>query len=160
MCLALPADRRLCHIIMPQPPRRGNKRKRPPEELPSSVSLEVVSLHRQGGRIVKKRVVEKMERPPPITLPNAVLPALGLQAGPSIPADNILDEPFPTDNTRKASPEATSRSVSVSFFPVPRHHHLFTFLADQSARVDSVSHDVPPRSPFFGVTPASRPTLP
>lgn len=93
---------------------RAAKRKRPPEERASSVSLEVISLVRTtGGRYTKKRIVEKTDFDPrasPITFPDDdVLPAPAPQADPSTFTDNASEEP---------SPSTTSRSVSVSFLCV------------------------------------------
>jgi len=109
---------RLCLLItMPQQSRpRTGKRKRPPEHLPSPLSLEVVSLVRVGssrGRATKKRVVEKMDFDPPsspITFPgdddnNNTPPEPGSQADPSNSVDNESVE---------QSCEAVSHSVSVS----------------------------------------------
>ena len=59
----LPRDRRLCLSSMRQP-SRASKRKRPPEEMPSSISLEVISVIRRGGRITKKRVIKKKDFDP------------------------------------------------------------------------------------------------
>ena len=96
--------------IMPK--SRSNKRKRPPEERPSSISLEVISLVQRGNRFVKKRVIEKTDfdpRAPPITFPDDdVLPAAAPPADPSSFADA----------SSETSPNATSRSVSVRFLCV------------------------------------------
>jgi len=109
-------DQRLCLLItMPQQSRpRTGKRRRPPEHLPSPLSLEVVSIVRVGssrGRATKKRVVEKMDFDPPtspITFPgdddDDTPPEPGSQAGPSNSVDNESVE---------QSPEAVSHSVSV-----------------------------------------------
>jgi len=110
---------------MPRQPRTS-KRKRPPEEVPSSISLEVISLVQKGGRITKKRVFEKTgfdPRASPLTFPDgAVLPAPftfpnddalptpSSQVDSSTPVDGVFKEP---------SPDATSRSVSVRFFCLP-----------------------------------------
>ena len=118
----LSTDRRLSLIItMPQPSRsKTGKRKRPPEQAPSSLSLEVISIVRVGsgrGRATKKRIIETIDfdRPSsPITFPDNddddTPPA------PDSPVD-------PSDSVGGESAEladATSRSVSVSVFCV-RH---------------------------------------
>ena len=91
---------------------RSSKRKRPPEERPSSISLEVISFVQQDGRFIKKRVVEKTDfdpRAPPLTFPDDdVLPAAAPPADPSSFADT----------SSETSPHTTSRSVSVRFLRV------------------------------------------
>jgi len=97
---------------MPQQPRqRRGKRKRPPEQVPSSSSLEVFSSVRRGGRATKKRAVEKLD----YELPSPVAP----------PDDNVLldhsSQPDPSTSV-DITDIATSRSVSVSVvFVLPRH---------------------------------------
>jgi len=101
------APQHLSFLVMPKQSRtRIGKRKRPPEQIPSSQSLEVVSSVRRGDRATKQRVVEKLdfEPPPPIPLPDdSDTPASGSHADPS----------NPVDLTQLVS-DATSRSVSVS----------------------------------------------
>ena len=102
-------------IAMPQPSRpRTGKRKKPPEEVPSSLSLEVVSLVRVGssrGRATKKRIVEKFDFDPPsspITFPDYdddnTPPAPGSQVDPLNSTD---------DESVKHISNAASHSVSV-----------------------------------------------
>ena len=101
-------------------PQRSNKHKRPPLELPSSLSLEVISLVRRGGsHPTKKQVVEKLDLEPPvspITFPDDdVLPAPSPPEDPSDHTDDVSAEP---------SSDTMSRSVSVSVFCVHRITHL------------------------------------
>ena len=101
---------------MPRQRNRGTKRKTPPEEVPSSQTLEVISFVRRGDTVSKKRTIEKVDFDPmasPIIFPNDdVLPAPGLQAGPSVSAGGAPEEP---------SSEAASCSVSVA---LPFTHHI------------------------------------
>lgn len=117
--LVVSTDRRLFHIIMRQPPRPGKRRKPPVEEMPSALSVEVISLIQRGGRTTKKRIVEGMvfDSLAPL-FDDDVLPASGSQSNPSTLADNALERPStPTDDaSEEPSPEAPSHSVSVSFF--------------------------------------------
>ena len=46
----------VCLVIMRQ--RRSNKRKNVPIEMPSFAFVEVISIVRKGGRLVKKRTIE------------------------------------------------------------------------------------------------------
>lgn len=121
---------------MPKPSRRP-KRKRPIEEIPSSVSLEVISLVRQGGRITKKRIIEKTEFDPrasPIIFPDDdVLPAPNFEADPLTPKEMLRD-----NESEGLVQDAASCSVSVSFIQAPRHHTL-TALPGQIGGVDSTS---------------------
>ena len=100
-------DRRLSLVKMPRQGR--NKRKRPPEEMPSSQTLEFVLHVRRGGNVIKKRTVEKMEfsaMDSPVNFPDDnVLPTPSPQSDPSVPVDGTSGD---------ASTDAASRSVSVS----------------------------------------------
>lgn len=119
--MPLPGDRRLCLVIMRQPPP-AKKRKRPLEEVPSSLSLEVISLVRRGGRVTKKRVIEKRDFDPrasPVIFPNdEILPTPSSQARHAAPTPHSRAVPStPVGGTSKEPlPDATSRSVSVSCF--------------------------------------------
>ena len=93
-----------------QPPPRTKKRKRPPEEIASPASLEVIAVVRQGGRVTKKRTIEKTKFDPRVS--------------PSLPNDiETLSSPTlqtplePSDKSKpsgESSTGAQSRSVSVS----------------------------------------------
>ena len=93
-----------------QPPPRTKKRKRPPEEIASPASLEVIAVVRQGGRITKKQTIEKTKFDPRVS--------------PSLPNDiETLSSPTlqtplePSDKSKpsgESSTGAQSRSVSVS----------------------------------------------
>jgi len=97
-----------------QQPGRGKKRKRQPEEVPSSASLEVFTVTRAGkcNRVTRKRVVEgtKFEA---CGLPSTLLSTEAPHASPSSDADppKPLDEPGASE---PPSLSTTSRSVSVS----------------------------------------------
>jgi hypothetical protein len=100
-------DRNLSFVEMPRQPT--NKRKRSPEEIPTPQTLEVISFVRRGDKVVKKRVIEKMDVDPttsPILFPDDdVLPAPSSQVDPSAPSDDADEGPFS---------DAASQSVSVS----------------------------------------------
>ena len=106
------ADRRSILVIMSQPPQAkpGAKRKRPLEEIPSSISLEVISIVRQDGCRIKKRIVEKTDFDPRASPMNfsddKIIPVPDLQVDPLLPRDDTSEE-LPNN--------ITSRSVSVSF---------------------------------------------
>lgn len=100
---------------MPEPSRmRQGKRKRPPEEIISSSSLEILSSVGRGARASKRRAVEKFD----FKSPDDDLPPPGSQTDPSDPVG---------DETVDLSTDLTSRSVSVSVVSVchvthqPRH---------------------------------------
>lgn len=104
-------------------PSLAKKRKRPLEEVPSSLSLEVVSLVRRGGHVTKKRVIEKRDFDPrasPVIFPNDdILPTPSSQARPTAPTPRSRAVPSNpvVDTSKEPSPDAISRSVSVSPFP-------------------------------------------
>lgn len=137
---------------MPRTPR-GPKRKRPPEELASSASLEVITIVRTGNRTNKKRIVEgtKFDPCPPPSVFNfdavpdlSTLPDLNTFPAPSSDAD----PPQPPDNpsaSKEGSSRATSRSVSVSCCHVT-HRHLLT-LPGPAGGVDPTSARLPTRNP-------------
>ena len=80
-------DRRLCLIIMQKPrPQKKRGQKRAPTEMPSSATREVIQVVQKGTRIVKKRVIEKIEfdsRPLPSPFSGGGPPnTLGSQADP------------------------------------------------------------------------------
>jgi len=110
-------DRRLSLItIMPQPSRsKAGKRKRPPEHVPSSLSLEVVSLVRIGssrGRATKKRVIEKMEfdhPSSPITFPDD-----DNDDSPPAPSSQVDPPDSVDDDPAGLASDVASHSVSVS----------------------------------------------
>ena len=106
------ADWCLCLVIMWQP-SRASKCKRPPEDISSSVSLEVVSLIQHSGCVTKKWIIMKMDFDPqalPIAFPNdkvlPISPTPGLQEDPFMLADNAFKEP---------PPDATSCLTLVNF---------------------------------------------
>ena len=92
---------------MPRPPGRPKKLL---GEVPSSQSFEFVSHVRRGGKVVKKRTIEKTDFDPqasPIIFPDDdVLPALCSQVDPPDPASDASEGP---------SSDAASRSVSVKY---------------------------------------------
>lgn len=101
---------------MPQP-SRSKKRKRVPEEFPSSATLEVIAVVRRNGLVTKKRTIEKTDFDPRASSAyfpdnDDTLPSLGSQAVPQSDSDVSFDSPhiFP------------SRSVSVGVPRLPRHH--------------------------------------
>ena len=98
---------------MPRQPRRS---KRPlVEEHPSSVSVEYISIRREGnGRISKKRIIEKATNPIPIS--DVV-----------DPLDDVHYHRIAEDESTSASAKAggVSRAVSVSMT------HLFCILIHQ-----------------------------
>jgi len=106
-------------LVMPQPGPRGKKRKRQPEEVPSSASTEVFTVTATRYRSTKKRVVEgtKFEA---CGSPSTLLSTETPYAPPSTNVDTPqpLDEP---DTSTELSLNATSRSVSVSLL---RRRHV------------------------------------
>lgn len=119
-------DRRPSLVVMPRTTRRS---KRPPEEYPSSLSVEFISVTRQeNGRVSKKRNVEKAEfnppkfDPPMLDPPNSDL--LKFDAYPmfsasldasSLPPLSDLDSAQATGGESAESGEsAVSRATSVS----------------------------------------------
>ena len=129
-------------------PSRASKRKRPPEKVPSAVSLEVISVVLRGNRgRTKRRIVEKMDLKPQDSSPtfptNNAPPTPDSQPDPSTPTNNVYK---PSERAYRASKgpskpanvsedpsgpeedaseeladdesETTSRSVSVSFFHI------------------------------------------
>ena len=105
-------DRRLCLVIMQKPrPQKKRGRKRAPTEMPSSATQEVIQVVQKGTRIVKKRVIEKIEfdsRPSPSPFSGGGPPdTLGSQADPPQPPDE-------QDTPKQPPPGGKSRSVSVS----------------------------------------------
>ena len=139
-CIVLAAvnsgDRCLSLVRMPRQPQ-GSKRKRPPEEMPSSQTLEFVSHVRRGNRVVKQRTVEKMEFQAVdsfVVFPDDdVLPAPSLQSDPSNPADGTSAD---------TSSDAASRSVSVSLSFIC--HIISTHVPrDQSTGMDLAPPGIP-----------------
>ena len=89
-------------------PRRSQKRKRPPEDMPSSATVEIITVMRDGNRLKKKRIVEKAEFDPtsvPFSLPDV--------DGFSTPLFQEEPSQPPDDNSNETTPAVASRSVSV-----------------------------------------------
>ena len=109
--------------------RRPPKRRLPPEEYPSSMSVEYISVTRQGGRINKKRVIEtKADMRPFDTDPeddNSCPPANAdtPQVPQAVPKSSAQQK---VKSKASAKPNANppSRAVSVSRLFLPRHHQL------------------------------------
>ena len=119
-------DRRLCLVIMRQPPRRPGKRKKlhEPKEIPSSVSLEIYSVTWKGNRVSKKRIIEPAKPHPrasPLNdLPNDDFPNSDFPNN-DFPNNDLSDDDLSNDNPLDKSDvsgqlvhAATSHSVSVS----------------------------------------------
>lgn len=115
-------DRRLRLVIMP---RTSVKRKRPPAEFPSSISLEVISVVRTGNRFSKKRVVEATKfnpRASPIPLFEDDLRASTSQADSSPPLDG---SDAPNEHYIRNASRSVSVSVSLPHHVVNHRPHFF-----------------------------------
>jgi hypothetical protein len=120
--------------------RRGfDKRKRPPEEIASSASLEVIAVDNRGGRLTKKRTIEKTK--------------FELRVSPSLP-DNVetlsspvsrvdLEPPGEPDAPKGSPTSAPSRSVSVS---TSHARHVIACLPPSRPEFKSGSHIDPSTS--------------
>lgn len=141
MChwLGCACDRRLSLVRMPRQPR-GSKRKRPPEEMPSSHTLEFSSHIRRGDSVVRKRTVEKMDFHAVDSLivfpDDDVLPAPGSQSDPSTLADDI-----PGDASSDIASSSVSVSSSFTCHVIPAHASR-----GQDTGVDAVSPRIPLRT--------------
>lgn len=131
---SLPIGTCLCFFTMPRQQTRG--RKRPPDEMPSSATREHITVIREGGRIIKKRIIEATEvdpRTPPIPSPDDTL---DLGVDPLQPSN----EP----GTFKKSPSGNvSRSVSVSATRVFATSSFAHPLLDQNRGVDQTPIQAP-----------------
>jgi hypothetical protein len=115
---------------MRPPTTRKGKRKRLPEQVPSAMSLEVISLVRQGDHVSKKRIIEATP--------------FDLRASPtSFPAGDI-------HFTSSSHPSASGSHPSESFEEPDVFEQLFTDPTGRSVSVSDLNHcHVITRSPFL-----------
>ena len=95
------------------PQQRTKKRKRAPELFPSSATLEVISVVRQGGTVVKKRIVETTNidpRIPPPSFPDDDFIPQSLPIPQAVPSQSSDKQ----GTSRKQTPANPSHSSSAS----------------------------------------------
>ena len=108
-------DRYLLQLIV-QPTTRRPKRSRPPDEFPSSASVEFVSVTiGKNGRVTKKRVVEKNKFNSHLVLETSRLfPPPIFNANGPFPLPDIDSPQDTTDRSVEPKAGAVSRAASVS----------------------------------------------